>query len=76
MRVSIIERGNGHNKISKITYEDGTYYYGFEINGIRVSYGKLCNSNGKIIKAGVWLNDECIELMTKEQIEKELEDKY
>lgn len=76
MKVATISRGNGDNKISKITYEDGTYYYGFEINGIRTSYGKLCTKEGKIIKAGRWENDDCVELMTTEQIEEELKENY
>ncbi len=76
MRVARISRGNGDNKISKIIYEDETYYYGFEINGLRTSFGKYCTKDGKIIKAGIWENDECIEIMTEEEIEDELKDKY
>lgn len=64
------------SKISKITYEDNTYYYGQETNSERKGYGKYCNEDTTIIKAGYWQNDECIEDMSENVIEEILKDLY
>jgi len=64
------------DKISKITYNDDTYYYGQENNSVRNGYGKHCNEDTTIITAGYWRNDECIEKLDEESIEGILKELY
>ena len=65
-------------KISKIIYNDSTYYYGEENKGnqLKNGYGKLCNPDCTIILAGYWQDDECIESMTEAEIEDILSELY
>lgn len=64
------------DKISKITYNDDSYYYGQENNSVRNGYGKHCKEDTTIITAGYWQNDECIEILREEVIEDILKDLY
>ncbi len=63
-------------KISKIIYNDGTYYYGEVSNGAKNGYGKLCNNDEVVIKAGFWVNDICKEIMNDADIEEILSTMY
>lgn len=67
-----------YSKITKITYEDNTYYYGEENKGnqLKNGYGKLCNPDCTIILAGYWQDDRCIESMTEAEIEDILSELY
>lgn len=67
-----------YEKISKIYYIDGTYYYGQENKGnqLRNGYGKHCKADSTIIIAGYWQDDECIEEMSETLIEEILSELY
>lgn len=65
-----------YQKISKIIYIDDSYYYGEFSNGLKNGYGKYCNKDGVIIKAGFWENDICKEKMNDADIEEILSTMY
>ncbi|HRS67124.1 MAG TPA: hypothetical protein P5564_00700 [Paludibacteraceae bacterium] len=64
------------DKLSRINYNDDSYYYGQEYDFVRDGYGKYCNKDTSIIIAGYWQHDECVEILSEEDIENILKDLY
>ena len=74
MRVSIKEIV--YNNHTKLTYEDGKYYVGqVNKNDKKNGFGIFHAADSTIIKAGEWIDDECISEMPIDLVNKILDGK-